>query len=180
MKNFPIKDVDGNEWWISRSIAVTGCIFTFLNGKWCVLANKRGEGTPDFQGMWNMPCGYLDFNETTAEAVIREVYEETGIKVNPDHLHFWKFNDSPTQNRQNVSFRYYALVDAQPGNISVGTGNDRGGEEDEVEAIGWIPIDSIDKYKWAFGHDNIIKDFVKWMHLEDRDSDMQDIDLDPV
>lgn len=127
MKNFPLLDENGKEWWISRSIAVTGCIFTFLNGKWCVLANKRGEGTPDFQGMWNMPCGYLDFDETTAQAVIREVYEETGIKVNPDHLHFWKFNDSPTQNRQNVSFRYYALVDAQPGNISVGTGNDRGG-----------------------------------------------------
>lgn len=178
MKNFPILDENGKEWWISRSIAVTGCIFTFLNGKWCVLANKRGEGTPDFQGMWNMPCGYLDFNETTAEAVIREVYEETGVKVNPDYLHFWCFNDSPTQNRQNVSFRYYALVDAQPGNISVGTGNDRGGEEDEVEAIGWIPVDTVDNYKWAFGHDEIIKDFVKWMHLEDNDWD--DIDLDPA
>lgn len=82
MKNFPLLDENGKEWWISRSIAVTGCIFTFLNGKWCVLANKRGEGTPDFQGMWNMPCGYLDFDETTAQAVIREVYEETGIKVN--------------------------------------------------------------------------------------------------
>lgn len=103
-----------------------------------------------------------------------------GIKVNPDHLHFWKFNDSPTQNRQNVSFRYYALVDAQPGNISVGTGNDRGGEEDEVEAIGWIPVDSIDKYQWAFGHDEIIKEFTEWMYLEDGDLDMQDIDLDPV
>lgn len=147
-----------------------------LNGKWCVLANKRGEGTPDFQGMWNMPCGYLDFDETTAQAVIREVYEETGVKLNPDFLHFWCFNDSPTQNRQNVSFRYYALVDAQPGSISVGTGNDRGGEEDE--AIGWIPVDSIGKYEWAFGHDAIIKEFVDWMHLEDDDWD--DIDLDPV
>lgn len=176
MKNFPLLDENGKEWWISRSIAVTGCVFTFLNGKWCVLANKRGEGTPDFQGMWNMPCGYLDFNETTAEAVIREVYEETGVRLNPNFLHFWKFNDSPAQNRQNVSFRYYALIDAQPGSISVGTGNDRGGEEDEVEAIGWIPLDSIDKYQWAFDHDKIIKDFVEWMHLEDDYFD--DIDQD--
>ena len=180
MKNFPLLDENGKEWWISRSIAVTGCVFTFLNGRWCVLANKRGEGTPDFQGMWNMPCGYLDFNETTAEAVIREVYEETGVKLNPNFLHFWKFNDSPTQNRQNVSFRYYALIDAQPGSISVGTGNDRGGEEDEVEAIGWIPLDSIDKYQWAFDHDKIIREFAEWMHLEDGDLDMEDIDLDPV
>lgn len=47
MKNFPLLDENGKEWWISRSIAVTGCVFTFLNGKWCVLVNKRGEGTQD-------------------------------------------------------------------------------------------------------------------------------------
>lgn len=47
MKNFPLLDENGKEWWISRSIAVTGCVFTFLNGKWCVLANKRGERTQD-------------------------------------------------------------------------------------------------------------------------------------
>lgn len=167
MKNFPIKDVSGKEWWISRSIAVVGCIFTLLNGKWCVLANKRGEGTPDFQGMWNMPCGYLDFGETTAEAVVREVYEETGVKVNVKDLTFWKFNDSPSANRQNVTFRYYAIIDAQPGNISVGVGNDRGGEEDEVEAIGWVQVSSLDRYKWAFGHEEIIKELVEVLHLKD-------------
>lgn len=167
MKNFPLKDENGKEWWISRAVAVTGCIFTLLNGKWCVLANKRGEGTPDFQGMWNMPCGYLDFDETTVEAVIREVYEETGVRVNPNRLHFWCFSDSPKQNRQNVSFRYYALIDAQPGNISVGTGNGRGGEEDEVSAIGWIPIKDVGNYEWAFGHDCIIKEFAEWMDLKD-------------
>lgn len=48
------------------------------------------------------------------------------------------------------------------------------------EAIEWIPVDSIDKYQWAFGHDEIIKEFTEWMHLEDGDLDMQDIDLDPV
>lgn len=59
-------------------------------------------------------------------------------------------------------------------------GSDRGGEEDEVEAIGWIPLDSIDKYQWAFDHDKIIREFAEWMHLEDGDLDMEDIDLDPV
>lgn len=167
MKNFPLLDKDGKEWWISRSVAVVGCIFTFLNGKWHVLANKRGKGTPDFQGMWNMPCGYLDFDETTADAVIREVYEETGVKVNPASLYFWKFIDSPTHDKQNVSFRYYSIADAQPGIISVGTGNNRGGEENEVEAVAWIPIDYIDEYQWAFGHDDIIREFAEWYDLED-------------
>lgn len=75
---------------------------------------------------------------------------------------------------------WFMFHDAQPGSISVGTGNDRGGEEDEVEAIGWIPLDSIDKYQWAFDHDKIIREFAEWMHLEDGDLDMEDIDLDPV
>lgn len=55
-----------------------------------------------------------------------------------------------------------------------------GGEWNEVEAIGWIPLDSIDKYQWAFDHDKIIREFAEWMHLEDGDLDMEDIDLDPV
>lgn len=166
MKNFPIKDINGKEWWISRSIAVTGCILTLLNNRWCVLVNKRGKGAPDFQGMWNMPCGYLDFDETIPEAVIREVYEETGVKVDPDFLRFWKFNDLPSQNRQNVSFIYYAIIDAQPSSISVSINNDRGGEEGEVDAVGWIPLDSIDKYQWAFNHDKIIGEIARWERLK--------------
>lgn len=170
MKNFPITvesgELTGQTFWISRAVAVTGCIFTKLNGQWCVLANKRGEGTPDFQGYWNMPCGYLDFDETTKEAVIREVYEETGVVVNPEYLHFWTFNDAIDSNRQNVTFRYYALIDDnQPGLISVSTGRDRGGEANEVEAIAWIPVDNINNYEWAFNHADIIREFVKWMNL---------------
>lgn len=175
MKNFPITvesgELAGQTFWVSRAIAVTGCIFTYLNGKWCVLANKRGEGTPDFQGMWNMPCGYLDFDETTKDAVIREVYEETGIKVDPNYVHFWQFDDSPCQNLQNVSFRYYAIInDPQPGNISVSTGHSRGGEIDEVEAIGWIALTDIGNYKWAFNHDSLIKEFSECMNFNNDDS----------
>lgn len=165
MKNFPIEDKNGKEWWISRSIAVTGCIFTIIQGKWCVLANKRGKNTPDFQGYWNMPCGYLDFDETTADAVAREVYEETGVRVPINALEFWKFNDSPTQNRQNVSFRYYAFIDSQPSSASVSVNGDRGGELGEVDAVAWITIENIDLYDWAFGHDDIIKEFVRWKGL---------------
>ena len=184
MKNFPITvesgELKGQTFWVSRAACVCGCVFTMLNGKWCVLANKRGAGTPDFQGYWNMPCGYLDFNETTKEAVIREVYEETGVVVNPDYLHFWKFIDSPDENRQNVTFRYYALIDDnQPGFISVGTGNDRGGEKDEVEAIGWVPVCNIGSYEWAFNHDKVIKEFVQWMDLQDKDLDYTAEDLLP-
>lgn len=43
------------------------------------LANKRGTETPDFQGYWNCPCGYIDFDETEEDAVCREIMEETDM-----------------------------------------------------------------------------------------------------
>ena len=90
MKNYPIKietgEHAGETVWVHRSIAVAGFIFCKINDEWCVLANQRGEGAPDFQGYWNCPCGYLDFDETLAEACSREIYEETGVKIEPSAL----------------------------------------------------------------------------------------------
>lgn len=34
-------------------------------------------------GAWSLPGGALELGETTAEGVIREVFEETGVRVNP-------------------------------------------------------------------------------------------------
>lgn len=42
----------------------------------------------------------------------------------------------------------------------------------------WIEISNFCSLKLT--HDEIIKEFTEWMHLEDGDLDMQDIDLDPV
>lgn len=99
MKNYPIKietgEHAGETVWVHRSIAVVGFVFCKINNEWCVLANQRGEGAPDFQGYWNCPCGYLDFDETLAEACSREIYEETGAKVEPSALYMCSINDDP-------------------------------------------------------------------------------------
>ena len=101
MNNFPVTK-DGKVYWIARNVAVACFVFTPINGEWCVLANQRGKGTPDFQGLWNCPCGYLDYDETTKEAAKREVYEEVGIKVDTDKLQLiftdigYNWNGKPT------------------------------------------------------------------------------------
>lgn len=157
MKNFPVVVKDGEHdgvHWVARACAVVGFVFTKYKGKWHILANERGEGTPDFQGMWNCPCGYLDFDETLAQACIREVYEETGFKIPNKDLRFWSYTDAITNNRQNVTFRFYAVVSQDNLDISVSAGRvlGLGGETDEVSSIGWIPLDNLDKYEWAFNH----------------------------
>lgn len=153
MNNFPIEH-NGETYWISRSMAVSCFVFANINDKWCVLANQRGAGTPDFQGCWNVPCGYLDYNETTKQAAIRETYEETGVQLS-DAL-FWGFEDDPEENRQNVTFRYFAIIDnPQPSFVSLST-EALSGEEQEVSSVAWIPLDVIADFDWAFDHDILI------------------------
>jgi 8-oxo-dGTP diphosphatase len=46
-----------------------------------VLLIQRGR--PPFQGYWSLPGGGVEVGETLAEAVVREVREETGLLVEP-------------------------------------------------------------------------------------------------
>ena len=162
MNNFSVKH-EGKTYWIARNMAVSCFVFTIINGVWHILANKRGKNTPDYQNMWNCPCGYLDYDETTAQAAMREVYEETGVKLTS--VKFWCFNDSVTENRQNVTFRYYTIIsDPQITNISKNT-RDRGGELDEVDTVSWIPIRDLHEYSWAFDHDTLIRILTEELNL---------------
>lgn len=43
-------------------------------------SDLHGEGT------WTMPGGKLDFHETLIDGAVREVFEETGIKINKDKI----------------------------------------------------------------------------------------------
>jgi ADP-ribose pyrophosphatase YjhB (NUDIX family) len=39
------------------------------------------------KGFWNLPCGFLELNETVEEGALREVQEETGVDIELEHLH---------------------------------------------------------------------------------------------
>ena len=49
-----------------------------------ILLVKRGV-EPDI-GSWCLPGGFMELGETTEEAVIRELYEEIGLKVKPGEI----------------------------------------------------------------------------------------------
>lgn len=151
MNNFPVQH-EGKTYWVSRSVAVACFVVTMIDGKPHILANQRGKGAADFQGYWNAPCGYLDFNETTAQAAIRETYEETGVQLKD--VYFYGFDDNPKSEHQNVTFRYCAYV--SDNTLINDIYNLNGGEVDEVANVKWIPYDELDNYKWAFGHKELI------------------------
>ena len=160
MKNFEITSIeDGKRYWISRSVAVSLFLYIKDGDRTYILANKRGKGSSDYQGLWNCPCGYLDFDETGEAAAVREVKEETGYILEEKDLDLVKVVTDPCQNHQNITIRYKAMKDIKE--LKRKKKKDiQGGEEDEVEEVKLIDIEDIDKYEWAFGHKEIIREML--------------------
>lgn len=102
---------DGRIVFLSRSTAVVVCVVCVVDGVPHVLMGERGEAV-DHSGKWCMPCGYLDWDETLDEAVVREVFEETGLdltSIAKDKVIYYdrrmphEVISSPGENRQNVA-----------------------------------------------------------------------------
>ena len=174
MKNFKVTSMeDGREYWISRSNAVVGIVYTIYKGNIYFLVSKRGKGCPDNVGKWACTCGYLDWGETRKDAVRRELYEELGLDLSiyPNECieHFCTIDDPERDARQNIVSRYLIEVDykaihnkLEKGEINSNT-ESRGGEKDEVDEIRFILPETIDDYEWAFRHGKILKEVVEYI-----------------
>ena len=144
-----------------RFTAVTLIALTEIDKQVCVLANKRGPGCPDYNGYWNMPCGYVEANETTKEAAAREAFEECCIDIDPDDIVYYGLQDEPAFcNKGNITIRYYTWVTTDKNKIPENP--KLTGEKDEVDEIRWIPLAEYRNYQWAFGHEKLIKEFYEW------------------
>lgn len=164
-KNECIETKDGRVVWLSRSVAVAVCILVVVQDRPHILVNQRGTGVPDFQGYWNLPCGYLDYDETTEEAAIREVWEECGVNLVPvlegSVAEFftrpWDINSEPTHEKQNVTVHHglVAKLDSLP---AVSAENN---EPNETTDIRWLSLDQVHTLNFAFNHQNRIRKFIE-------------------
>lgn len=90
--------------------------------------------------------GRVHFGETAADAVVREVYEETGLHLEIDRPLFFHENYFTLQgtdtNYHEISI--YFLMKHSEGlkNIRSGSTTDRG----ETERVEWLPIDKLSEY----------------------------------
>lgn len=92
--------------------------------------------------------GRIKYGETSEEAIIREVFEETGVKLEIDRLGFvhenYFYGDAPTNNGKliyEISFYYYMNVpeDFEPICMSLT-------EDNQDEFLCWLPLDEPIKY----------------------------------
>jgi 8-oxo-dGTP diphosphatase len=112
-------------------------------------AQKLLEG-----GKWALPGGFMDRDETAAQAVSREIMEETGWAVKD--LRLFRINDNPNrpgEDRQNVAFIYLC------------TGTKKTGEPDwESDAQQWFDLSKLpDGDQIAFDHADTISFYKKYL-----------------
>jgi 8-oxo-dGTP diphosphatase len=162
MNNFPITNTDGKTYWVSRSVAVVAIVIAFEEGHTYVLATQRGSGTPDpeYVGSWCLPCGYVDYDETTAEAAAREVHEETGLTLDARRFKLVSINDNPLDDkRQNITFRYKAYIRSSKSSIEQYLSTEFS-EKNEVSDVKFIDVNEVSNYKWAFNHIKLINEYI--------------------
>ena len=168
MKNFPFKH-DDETLWYSRSIACSMYFFVFneKDKKWYVLMSERGPGCPSAVGYWNVPGGYLDFDETLKQAAVRECHEETGFPMNGYDVKLAAISTNLNSKKQNVVCSFYTKTQTSDIDIFKSLLTTKYSESDEVTNIDFFPVDIfINGCSWlkvAFGHDKMIKEIFEKM-----------------
>ena len=139
-----------------RYSSVATYIFCVNNqGQRCVLAGKRrGFGSA---GMYNVPTGLVgdnDYNESVEDASVREVYEESGLRISKSLLR--DAGDTPYRNRygEQLGKNFVVCLEGTTDDYRLGRGD---GENDPFI---WIPEEAIDAVPWAFGMDKIVKQLI--------------------
>lgn len=114
------------------------------NGK--ILLVKRN--TEPFKGMWALPGGRLEDNETLEQCCIREVKEESGLEVEIVRL-VGVYSDPSRDPRKVVSATFLCKVKA--GNLAP--------QNSEISDVRWFPLDQLPPL--AADHEKMIKDVLK-------------------
>lgn len=156
-KNIPHTLPNGAIIWETRPVAVTGIVmkFTGVNKSPVVLVNKRGPECPDFIGCWNLPTGYLEWDESGEEAISREIKEETSISISTKFLRLYETVTDPSINKQSVVLRY-DIIPTMNSFLYPSEPHIEEVDKREVSEIKWMPLEEVPKHTWAFDHDTLI------------------------
>ena len=121
-----------------------------------VLLIKRG-GMPG-EGLWALPGGFLNQNETVKEGMLRELIEETKLGVRLPKLEGsierWFVADHPQRSQRGRTVSHAALIRLPDGELPKIKGSD-----DAVDAK-WIPLDDLDPTKMFEDHWDVIDQFL--------------------
>ena len=106
------------------------------------------RGIEPFKGCWAFPGGFMNMDETTEQCAVRELEEETGLRVSSlRQIGTYSKVDRDPRGRT-ITVAYLALIDAP---VSVK------GQDDAAQAQ-WFPLSALPPL--AFDHAEIMQDAI--------------------
>ena len=127
-----------------RPAVTADCIVMTREDNPKVLLIERGH--EPFKGCWAFPGGFINMDETTEQCAVRELEEETGLKVTEiKQIGAYSKVDRDPRGRT-VTVAYLVVIDKAKAV--------KGG--DDAAKAQWFPISSLPKL--AFDHEEIMKD----------------------
>lgn len=122
----------------------------------CVVITKEKEpkvlliqrGNEPFKGCWAFPGGFMNMNENTEQCAVRELEEETGLKVsNIRQIGAYSKVDRDPRGRT-VTVAYLAIID----------GAEKVKGLDDAAKAQWFSLSELPKL--AFDHEDIMADAI--------------------
>jgi len=101
-----------------------------------------------YQGKWALPGGFVEYNEKTTDAAIREVFEETGLMTTIQSL-VGVYSD-PNRDPRGHTVSVVYLLKKSGGALHA---------DDDAAKARFFPLD--DYPNLAFDHDEITKDAIQ-------------------
>ena len=130
-----------------RPAVTADCIVITKEADPKVLLIQRGD--EPFKGAWAFPGGFMDMDETTEQCAIRELEEETGLKVSKVYqIGAYSKVDRDPRGRT-ITVAYLAIID-KPMDVK--------GQDDAAKAE-WWPLSTLPEL--AFDHYDIMQDVIK-------------------
>jgi len=123
----------------SPAVTVDGVI---IKDQLILLVQRRHE---PFQGLWALPGGFVEYGETTEQAVTREVREETGLETIVRGL-LGVYSD-PNRDPRGHTITVAYLVTSIGGDLIAG---------DDAASVRYFKRDELPRL--AFDHAKIVKD----------------------
>lgn len=127
-----------------RPAVTADCIVITREEEPKVLLIERGN--EPFKGKWAFPGGFMNMDETTEQCAVRELEEETGLRVSDiQQIGAYSKVDRDPRGRT-VTVAYLAIVDAPV---------EAKGQDDAAKAE-WFPVSALPQL--AFDHEEIMQD----------------------
>lgn len=134
------------------ALTVDAVVLRQFNNEWQILLIERG--IEPYMGKWALPGGFVNMDELLENACMRELEEETGLKVEKmtQLKTFDAINRDPRH--RTISVVHYTFLTSDQ-EIKAG---------DDAKKVAWFSIKQLPEL--AFDHTEIIQEFIAVFQIE--------------